>query len=313
MHAYAVIASARPTLEAAPHDESRAAALAATEGAGGELQHFTRVLPSTQYGLATMRSNSNVDDSDVLREQRRLSQSVENVLCAYLNRLHHHPDQAHGGAPSGDAEALGEYPWARQASGPYAPTCYAFHPSLVYLCAPFVQCIQAEAGMYFTFERLMSMLGAWRALTAEAHNEENPLSQRVASFMTLFRTKLPELHAYFEAEEVDVLSVATSWLQHLLAREMQMDDLMRLWGTSRGSPADTYFAVPDLLDLHLYVCLAILTYCKDALEDLDRSEIMSMLSTLPPLDVDRVRGLLTQIISDAVNIKLSLEQDDMYE
>ncbi|KAL4399302.1 hypothetical protein ACI68E_003679 [Malassezia pachydermatis] len=108
--------------------------------------------------------------------------------------------------------------------------------------------------------------------------------------MTLFRTTLPELHEYFEAEEVDLLSVATSWLQHLLAREMQMDDLMRLWGayTEGELTADTYFAVPDLLDLHLFVCLAILTYCKDALEDLDRSETMSMLCCLPPLDVDRV-------------------------
>ena len=79
---------------------------------------------------------------------------------------------------------------------------------------------------------------------------------------------------------------------------MQSHDLMRLW--------DTYFAVPDLLDLHLYVCLAILTNCRDVLEDLDRSETMSMLFSLPPLNVDR-------IISDAVNIRLSLEHDEMYE
>lgn len=51
---------------------------------------------------------------------------------------------------------------------------------------------------------------------------------------------------------------------------------------------DTYFAMPDLLDLHLYVCLAILTNCKDALEELDRSETTGMLFSLPPLDVDRV-------------------------
>lgn len=55
---------------------------------------------------------------------------------------------------------------------------------------------------------------------------------------------------------------------------------------------DTYFAVPDPLDLHMYVCLAILTNCKDALEELDQSEAKSMLFSLPPLDVDRVRVLL---------------------
>ncbi|KAI3628695.1 hypothetical protein CBS14141_000398 [Malassezia furfur] len=61
--------------------------------------------------------------------------------------------------------------------------------------------------------------------------------------------------------------------------------------------------MPDLLDLHLYVCLAILTNCKDALEELDRSETTGMLFSLPPLDVDR-------IISDAMNLRLSIEQDE---
>lgn len=161
--------------------------------------------------------------------------------------------------------------------------------------------------------------------------------------MTLLRTTLPELHAYFEEEEVDIVGFATSWLQHLLAGEMRIEDLMRLWGkslsarlgallcyaaschfhaeaqtsrrldvwkgfalvTDHPSPfpfrlrffsflflsfrfADTYFAVPDPLDLHLYVCIAILTNCKDALEELDQSETKTMLFSLPPLDVDRV-------------------------
>jgi hypothetical protein len=56
-------------------------------------------------------------------------------------------------------------------------------------------------------------------------------------------------------------------------------------------PADTYFAIPDPLDLHLYICIAILTNCKDALEELDQSEAKSMLFSLPPLDVDRVSGV----------------------
>lgn len=38
----------------------------------------------------------------------------------------------------------------------------------------------------------------------------------------------------------------------------------------------------------MYVCIAILTNCKDALEELDQSEAKSMLFSLPPLDVDRV-------------------------
>lgn len=37
---------------------------------------------------------------------------------------------------------------------------------------------------------------------------------------------------YFEEEEVDLNEWVTSWLQHLLAREMQFENLVRLWGKS---------------------------------------------------------------------------------
>lgn len=257
-----------------------------------------RNFPSTQYGLLIMRENANTDDSEFIDDQRRLSQSVGNVLCAYLERhLIAHASQSSARneetASSSDKKidvVQREFEWPFHVDTQQGVDVNEFHPSMVYLCAPFAYCVRAEAGMYFAFERLMAMI--------RKYNESHPIPQRVATFLTLFRKTLPGLHAYFEAEEVDILAVATNWLQHLLAREMQMHDVMRLW--------DTYFAVPDLLDLHLYVCLAILTNCRDALEDLDRSEAMSMLFSLPPLDVDR-------IISDAVNIRLSLEHDEMYE
>lgn len=152
------------------------------------------------------------------------------------------------------------------------PSQTEYHPDMVYLCAPFVKCIRAETGMYFAFEKLLT--------TMEAHHVHHPLPSRISTFLTLFRTTLPELYAYFDEEEVDVIGLASAWLRHLLAAEMRIEDLMRLW--------DTYFAMPDFLDLHTYVCLAILTNCKDALEELDQSEAKSMLSSLPPLDVDRV-------------------------
>ncbi|WFC99028.1 hypothetical protein MYAM1_001763 [Malassezia yamatoensis] len=273
------------------------------EGYSQHQPKYPRNLPSTQYGFMTMRSNSAYDDSKIVSEQRRLSQIVENVLCAYLNRRVLNPSQegefTETPAPATDrdeeyAELIARieacmpraYQWSPQASVLPGADLADFHPSLVYLCAPFAHCVRAEAGIYFAFEILMDRI--------EKYNVAHPLPQRVASFMTLFRQTLPELHAYFEAEEVDLVAVITSWLQHLLAREMQNNDLMRLW--------DTYFAIPDSLDLHLYVCLAILTDCKEALEDLDRSETTSMLFSLPQLDVDR-------IISDAMNLRLSIEQD----
>ncbi|PWZ01846.1 hypothetical protein BCV70DRAFT_185391 [Testicularia cyperi] len=179
-----------------------------------------------------------------------------------------------------------EYEWMPQLA-PSTPqgSVADFHPALVYLCAPFVQCVRVEAGMYFAFERLMSLMAE--------HSARHPLPLQVATFLTLFRTTLPELHSYFEEEEVDIIGFATNWLQHLLAGELRIEDLMRLW--------DTYFAMSDFLDLHLYVCIAILTNCKDSLEELDRSETKSMLYSLPPLDIDR-------IINEAINIRLSHQQ-----
>lgn len=52
----------------------------------------------------------------------------------------------------------------------------------------------------------------------------------------------------------------------------------------------------------MYVCIAILTNCKDALEELDQSEAKSMLFSLPPLDVDRVSVALIRckLITDIV-------------
>ena len=35
---------------------------------------------------------------------------------------------------------------------------------------------------------------------------------------------------YFEEEEVDLNEWVTSWLQHLLSREMKFEDIVRLWG-----------------------------------------------------------------------------------
>ncbi|PWN52160.1 hypothetical protein IE53DRAFT_385426 [Violaceomyces palustris] len=321
---------------------------------------------------ATSVSFLETDDPEAVaaQELKRFGQSVENIICAYLNRHNRSADgkagpsggvgvgRSRGGG--GEAEAPNarrtqrrdragstasessinnggssnnnnEEDWmslshsqqlsqgkrsrSRASSGATAPSLEAavrsrmpreyewmpqiqrgsqygyqreFHPALIYLCAPFVKCVRVEAGMYFAFEKLMAMI--------EEYHSANPLPERIAKFLTLFRTTLPELHSYFEEEEVDMIGLATSWLQDLLAGELRIEDLMRLW--------DTYFAVvqdQNPLDLHLYVCIAILTNCKDTLEELDQSETRSMLFNLPPLDMDR-------IINEAFNIRLSHQQ-----
>lgn len=106
--------------------------------------------------------------------------------------------------------------------------------------------------------------------------------------------------------------------QNLLARELQLDNVLRLW--------DTYFAEPDGLSLHVCVCLgesiegwggverasasiclyphirihtqarhpsiataAILEKCKEDLEELEQQELNQYLFNLPEFDMTEVR------------------------
>lgn len=85
-----------------------------------------------------------------------------------------------------------------------------------------------------------------------------------------------------------------SWWQFLLARDLPLPCLMRLW--------DTYFAyyashgLSETLQLHIYVCLAILESCDEEVMELDDAEVLWYLTHLPTLDME-------QVITQAMNIK----------
>lgn len=121
------------------------------------------------------------------------------------------------------------------------------------------------------------------------HFSSRSINESVASFMTLFRTCIPDLYSYFEEEEVDIKEWAASALQFVLSRELSLENTMRLW--------DTYFAVPDWIDLHPFFCLAVLKHLKESLEELEQSEIRTMLMRLPPLDMDQVRKELSLFLT----------------
>ncbi|KAJ1499024.1 hypothetical protein HMI56_004626, partial [Coelomomyces lativittatus] len=87
---------------------------------------------------------------------------------------------------------------------------------------------------------------------------------------------------YFDEEEVDAKDWIVSWLQFVLAKELPLECLLRLW--------DTYFSEPEGFDLHPFVCLALLQQMKDALEELESSEICSLLQRIRfrPEDMDNL-------------------------
>ncbi len=91
---------------------------------------------------------------------------------------------------------------------------------------------------------------------------------------------------------------ATSWavplINSFLSNCLPQDSLLRLW--------DTYIAKADGFDLHIYVCVAIMSWCQDDLMELDAPDIKFFIHNLPAMDID-------QIILQAYSIR---ENSEMY-
>ncbi|KAJ1848696.1 hypothetical protein LPJ73_003902 [Coemansia sp. RSA 2703] len=159
-----------------------------------------------------------------------------------------------------------------------------YSPALVPACAPFVITMENDCDVYSCFERLANVL--------HESSQERNINKRVAQFLSYFRTLMPELYNYFEEEDLDVGEWASSWLRYLLSKELPTPSVLSLW--------DVYFAMPDYIEFHPFVCLAILRHLKDSLEDLEQSEIRSMLLRLPKMNISR-------IVSQAHNIRSEIQ------
>ncbi|KAI7902206.1 rab-GTPase-TBC domain-containing protein [Cokeromyces recurvatus] len=99
-------------------------------------------------------------------------------------------------------------------------------------------------------------------------------------------------------EEVNLNEFTTSWLQYLLSKELKFQNLIRLW--------DAYFSIPDPLEFHPFVCLAILRHARENLEDLEQSEIRTMLLRLPFMD-------MRPILADAYNLRNETIERQLFE
>lgn len=139
------------------------------------------------------------------------------------------------------------------------------------LLGPFVATLTLESDIYFCFCALMKKI--------EQEFTVDSIQNKSARFMMYFRSVQPELYNHFEEEEINSNDWATSWLQYLLACELPLDCVLRLW--------DTYFAEPGL-ELHLYVCLVILVNYAEELLEMESTEILSFLQHLPVMDMEIV-------------------------
>ncbi|KAF2073773.1 hypothetical protein CYY_004907 [Polysphondylium violaceum] len=155
---------------------------------------------------------------------------------------------------------------------------YSF--GMLAILGPFIAILQSESDIFFCFVSMMKKID-------ENLNNEG-LAPKLSRFIMLFRSVLPELFSHFEEEEISNNDWATSWIQNLLSCELPIDCVLRLW--------DTYLSASLGLDLHVFVCLAILTNFSEELLELEHSEILAFLQHLPGIDMD-------QIIAQAYNIR----------
>ncbi|KAM9976942.1 hypothetical protein ACTFIR_010791 [Dictyostelium discoideum] len=154
---------------------------------------------------------------------------------------------------------------------------YSF--GMLAILGPFISTLQTESDIFFCFAAMMKKI--------EENLQYESLTLKLSRFIMYFRSVLPELFSHFEEEEINSNDWATSWIQNYLSCELPIECTLRLW--------DTYLSSRLGLDLHVYVCLAILTNFSEELLELEHSEILSFLQHLPGIDID-------QIIAQAYNI-----------
>ncbi|KAL0481393.1 hypothetical protein AKO1_012687 [Acrasis kona] len=184
-----------------------------------------------------------------------------------------------------------------------------YDQGFIFVLAPFVRSIvknlrvvDLEHDIYYSFQALMSKLHPLFLISPELNYEGELITSIVrsltlvivAKLQMLFRHTQPDLHAYFEREEIEPNEWALNWIRYLLSAELPLNCVSRLW--------DTYFASNDL-DLHPYVCLSVLQHHHETLMELEYSEICFYLSNLPEMNMDH-------IIKQAHNIRALVKARD---
>jgi len=141
---------------------------------------------------------------------------------------------------------------------------------------------------------------------------------------------MPELASYFDDEGIGGWGDdwVGGWVGWFCAKELcgkiNDDVKARLWDVYFSYPPATTspmvplgggimgddMPVPDGPgeDLHIYVCIALLKSCADALEVLEQSEIRTLLQQLPP--VEDVEGILKEARRIKEKVQLVEKQEE---
>ncbi|KXS11016.1 RabGAP/TBC [Gonapodya prolifera JEL478] len=225
--------------------------------------------PSSPFSPGYSSSSSSTDSHEVLKR-------VRGEVARYVRaRGRSFPQESQAQLPESLESIVTRYLSANKSKN--------VESSLVYMCGVFVYTMKDVRDAAAAFEKMMVM--------TDEYFRRRDTKTRIAEFHTFCRALLPDLYSHLEDEEVDFADWARSWFQFFLSKELPLECVARLW--------DTYFSVDEGIELHLFVCLAILKLCKDSLEELETSDVRAHLLRLPALDMDRVVG-------EAYNLKEEL-------
>lgn len=157
------------------------------------------------------------------------------------------------------------------------------------------------------FEQLMCIMLWAPPMQAPTGRMEGVTEQKISTFLTECRQLIPELCVIMDDEEALGFEEewAQSWVQWWCAKELGKNPLGRLWDWHLGyqkpaQKADASGAEPDAgfdeafapSDWHILVCVALLKCLHDHVDDLEQSEIRSLLSNIP----DSTLGSMDRII-----------------
>ncbi|KAK4532807.1 hypothetical protein CCYA_CCYA14G3664 [Cyanidiococcus yangmingshanensis] len=216
-----------------------------------------------------------------------LIQCYVTVLCTYLYAVElsvRHivalPLMAHWGtqlSPVNDPDSAHDTLTSLDAPVEYSPTLVSLLHVFVEVFSP-----ARETDIYYAFCALMHRRGHICLFNVRGDG----LTRATANFLMLFRTLLPDLADFFESEEIEHRRWLHGWLQGLFSRgEMPIENTLRLW--------DFYFA--SGLEMHTYVCLAVLDLLQDEITEMDGPEVVTFLGKLPDtLDPEQ---LLTRAVT----------------
>ncbi|RPB27480.1 hypothetical protein L211DRAFT_549031 [Terfezia boudieri ATCC MYA-4762] len=169
------------------------------------------------------------------------------------------------------------------------------------------------------FEQLMCIMLWAPPMQAPTGRMGGVTEQKISTFLTECRQLVPEVCVIMDDEEALGFEEewVQSWVQWWCAKELGKNPLGRLWDWHLGyqkpqEKSDASGPEPDEgfeeafapSDWHMLVCVALLKCLHDHVDDLEQSEIRSLLSNIP----DRKLGSMSKIIEVAKGFRKQLKE-----